>query len=81
MGCKVNSVEAVGDIYLYHVDRSVPRVRGYNLCEESGKGLPELHGFLGGQLDCFLIDEIIGIVHDGSWAPVVLWDHADGADS
>ena len=57
------------------------RVGAVNAVKDPLEGLSELHGFVGGLCDGLIVDTNEGVVADGSWPAIPLWNHSQWAEA
>jgi hypothetical protein len=79
-GAHANAVEAIGDVDLDKLDRTVGRVRQDNVAKQARQGVADLHGVAGSNGDRIVVEVEEGIIDDGAGPAIVLGDAAHGAN-
>ena len=69
--------ERISYVDLSYVSGPLSCVRSVELLKEALEGSAKLHG-VRGEGDGIFVDTIEGVVHDGPWAAVALWNHTHG---
>jgi hypothetical protein len=80
-GGEVETVKAVRNVHLAHVDRAMDGIGGDDALENALEGTTELHGLGRCQEDGLGVEVVVGVVHDGAGPTIMLRDDADRSDA
>jgi hypothetical protein len=80
-GGKVETVKAVSNVHLAHVDRAMEGIGGDDALEDALEGTSKLHCLVRCQEDSFGVELVVRVVHDGAGLTVMLLDAADRCNS
>jgi len=70
-------VKSVLQVYLGHIHQATTVVRLVDMVEDAVESAAKLHGFIGGQRDCVVVDAVEAVVGDHTMPSATLGDETE----